>query len=445
MDVKVYPGYLNGIVKVPPSKSAAHRVLIAAALAEGISEIKGISDSDDMHATVGCLRELGADVELKGSEARVAGIAGKFTIDSAKPYMENPRLDCRESGSTLRFLLPVAAALGAGASFTGRGKLPERPITALADEMKAKGIRFLPGGRDALPFIINGQLEPGVYRLPGDVSSQYISGLMFALPLLADDSQIELTSPLESAGYLDLTMTTLHEYGITVERTDKGYFIRGGQNYRACDTEVEGDYSNAAFWLVAGACDRLPKGSLARVEGTGIIVSGLKAGSVQGDRRIADLLRNAGAAIDEHDYNGYIQYRPLPSILHGSEIDCGNIPDIIPVLAVAAAISGGTTRFYNAGRLRLKESDRLAAMADCLSRIGARVRQNADELTVQGGHPAGGCEVNGYNDHRIVMSMAIAALFCEKPVIIRGAEAVAKSYPDFFEEFTRLGGRIDVI
>lgn len=445
MDIMVYPGYLNGIVKAPPSKSVAHRVLIAAALAEGSSEISGVSDSEDMQATIGCLRELGADIELKGSEVQIEGIAGKFKTDVEKPYTENPRLDCKESGSTLRFLLPVAAALGAGASFTGKGKLPERPMTALADEMKSKGIRFLPGGRDALPFIIKGQLEAGVYKLPGDVSSQYITGLMFACPLLEGDSHIELTSPLESAGYLDLTVLALHKYGITVERTDKGYFIPGGQRYKAYDAEVEGDYSNAAFWIAAGACGRPVGDKFAGVEGTGIIISGLKAGSAQGDRRMVDLLRNAGARIDEHDYNGYLQYRPSPSILQGMEIDCGNIPDIVPILSVAAATSQGTTRFYNAGRLRLKESDRLAAMADCLRRIGVRIRQNADELIVQGGNLVGGCEVKGYNDHRIVMSMAIAGLLCEKPVVIRGAEAVAKSYPDFFKEFTRLGGRADVI
>ena len=255
------------------------------------------------------------------------------------------------------------------------------------------------------------------------------------------DSEIEFTSSVESAGYIDLTIMTLREFGINIDTTESGFAIRGGQKYTACETEVEGDYSNAAFWITAGVCAR----PAPHVKGTGVIVSGLKADSAQGDRRIEELLKDAGAVLEVHEYNGYLQYRTEPTSLYGTEIDCGDIPDIVPVLSVAAATAQGTTRFYNAGRLRFKESDRLAAMADCLSRIGARVRQNADELIVRGGILAGGCEVNGYNDHRIVMSMAVAALMCEKPVIIRGVEAVAKSYRNFFDEFVRLGGKIDVV
>ena len=473
MDIKVRPGRLSGEVKAPPSKSMAHRALICGALTSGTCRISGISGSKDMEATMGCMRALGAVIEqIPGTlDINITGIFAPGNGKTGRPDGEQPPLlDCIESGSTLRFILPVAAALGQKASFTGRGKLPERPMTPLADEMKKKGIVFSPDGRDSLPFTIEGQLQPGVYEIPGNISSQYISGLIFALPLLKGDSQIRIIGKLESAGYIALTLQMVRDFGIDVAETDYGFSIRGGQTYRASDTEVEGDYSNAAFWMAAAAC------------GSDLTVTGLRADSAQGDRKAAAILAQAGADVScslaAGPYKGnsesgnmsrgaeampYIKMAELAengrlpedrrivsfkidgSSMQGISVDSHDIPDIVPILSVAAAAASGTTLFYDAGRLRIKESDRLAAMSDCLTRLGCTVRESEEELEVTGGSLQGGCSVSGYNDHRIVMSMAIAALMCREPVIIEGAEAVTKSYPDFFDEFRRLGGRADVI
>lgn len=450
MDIKVWPGKLTGEVKAPPSKSMAHRALICAALAEGRSVISGISGSKDMEATIGCMEALGAEIKRmgNGNDVEINGIGG-CAASRAAGNEALPLLDCIESGSTLRFILPIAAALGAECSFTGRGKLPERPMTPLADEMKKKGIEFSPDGRDSLPFTIKGKMQPGIYEIPGNISSQYISGLIFALPLLEGDSEIHIIGNLESASYIALTLQMVRDFGIIIEETGYGFRVPGGQAYMACDTEVEGDYSNAAFWMAAAAC------------GSDLKVTGLRADSAQGDRKAAAILESAGAvvtcgdisysALQEKINAGNGGYERLCSFeidgagMGSNDVDSRDIPDIVPILSVAATKADGVTRFLDAGRLRIKESDRLAAMADCLGRLGAAAVEGEDSLTVTGGALKGGCEVSGYNDHRIVMSMAIAALICEEPVVIRGAEAVAKSYPDFFDEYRRLGGRADVI
>lgn len=428
MDIRIYPGKLSGTVRVPPSKSVAHRALICASLAEGKSEIRGISGSKDMEATIGCMTALGASVrrtapetvEVEGIGSRAGdGITGTGAV-----------LDCIESGSTLRFLLPVAAALGAEASFEGRGKLPERPMTPLADEMKKKGVTFLPEGRDHLPFSIRGRLQPGIFEIPGNVSSQYISGLLFALPLLKEESEIRVRGKLESSGYVALTLKMIRDFGVRIEETDFGFRIPENQSYRAKDIEVEGDYSQAAFWLTAAAC------------GSDLTVTGLQEDSSQGDREALGILKRFGAGVAEEDGNVTVT---KTGSLRAADVNGRDIPDIIPVLSVAAACAEGTSVFSDVSRLRIKECDRLSAMADCLARLGVQTRETEDTLTVTGGMLQGGCSVSGYNDHRIVMSMAVAALCCRQPVVIRGAEAVAKSYPDFFDEFTRLGGRADVI
>ena len=451
MDIKVWPGRLAGIVKAPPSKSMAHRALICAALADGTSVIKGISGSKDMEATIGCMQALGAVIKRidNSRDVEITGIGGCYGKDArVSDGALRPLLDCIESGSTLRFILPVAAALGVSCDFTGRGKLPERPMTPLADEMKKKGVTFGPDGRDSLPFSIDGRMKPGVYTIPGNISSQYISGLIFSLPMLEGDSEIHIAGTLESASYIALTLQMVRDFGITIEETDYGFHIPGGQKYKAGEAEVEGDYSNAAFWMAAAAC------------GSDLKITGLRADSAQGDRKAAAILESAGAVVDcdgisysqlqrtiaeGGEYERSCSFDIDGSSMHGVDVDSRDIPDIVPILSVAAAKADGVTRFLDAGRLRIKESDRLAAMADCLTRLGAAVEEKEEELIVTGGSLKGGCEVSGYNDHRIVMSMAVAALICEGPLIIRGAEAVSKSYPDFFDEYRRLGGRADVI
>ncbi len=432
MDVIVYPGKLRGTVKAPPSKSIAHRALICAALAEGQSVIHGISASKDMDATLRCIQALGALVERDGENVRIEGIGGSLSAGETPTEKSGttPVLDCGESGSTFRFLLPVTAATGRPAEFTGSGRLPERPVTELVDEMKKHGISFIPEGRETLPFSIEGKLTAGTYSLPGNVSSQYFSGLLFALPLLEGDSEILIEGELQSSDYIGLTLDMIRQFGISVKQTEKGYEVKGGQHYRASEVRVEGDYSNAAFWLVAGAT------------GSDLAVQGLEKYSRQGDSVILEILEGMGALVTWTDDTVRVSGYGLENTM----VDCGEIPDIVPILAVAACTSEDPSGFINAGRLRLKESDRLSATASMLAKLGADIQICGDkmDLSVPDGL-YGENVIDGCNDHRIVMSAAIAALRCQEPVKITGAEAVAKSYPEFFDVFRELGGRADVI
>ena len=432
MDVMVYPGKLRGTVKAPPSKSIAHRALICAALAEGESLIHGISESKDMEATLGCIQALGAVTKRSGEDVRVRGIGGRLSEspETAAAGAGAVTLDCGESGSTLRFMLPVAAAVGMTADFTGEGRLPERPVTELAEEMKKHGVHFDPEDRDALPFTISGRLTAGVYSLPGNVSSQYFSGLLFALPLLGGDSEIRIEGELESSAYIGLTLDMLDEFGIKISQTETGFSVKGGQHYRPAEVRVEGDYSNAAFWLVAGAT------------GSDITVSGLEKYSRQGDSVILEILERMGATVTWSDDTVRVSGYGLDSLL----IDCGEIPDLIPILAVAASTSEDMSGFTNAGRLRLKESDRLSSTASMMAKLGAGIVLCGDKMDLYASEGLeGDAVIDGANDHRIVVSAAIAALRCLESVKITGAEAVAKSYPDFFDVFRSLGGRADVV
>ena len=400
MNVIVTPGSLAGQVRVPASKSAAHRLLICAALADGPTRIALSATNRDIEATAACLRALGAGIERQGSLINVSPIAR---------IPESAVLDCGESGSTLRFLLPVAAALGARATFTGHGRLPRRPNAPLVDALRKHSAAI---DSDLLPMAVSGPLTSGRWTLPGDVSSQYVTGLLFALPLLDGDSEIALTTPLASAAYVDMTLQALRQFGITVEPTEFGWRVPGNQRYRTPgEAAVEGDWSAAAFWLAANAM------------GARIDVQGTSPDSVQGDRAVADLLGQ-------------------------TTIDATHVPDLVPALAVAAARLPQRTVITGAARLRLKESDRLQTVTDLLSALGHGVSVTGDGLIVDGGEPKP-CEapvrtVDGANDHRIVMAAAVAAAFADKPVRITDAGAVEKSYPDFFRDFTSLGGKAHV-
>ncbi|MEM1483680.1 3-phosphoshikimate 1-carboxyvinyltransferase [Oscillospiraceae bacterium PP1C4] len=415
-DIRVYPARLCGEITAPPSKSEAHRALICAALAAGDSIVSPLSASEDMIATAQVLRAMGMQITREAGSAAVRGgtcAKGEVT------------LDCKESGSTLRFLLPVAAALGLQAVFCGEGRLPERPIGTLSNQLKEHGITF---SAERMPFTISGKLTGGCFTLPGDVSSQFVSGLLFALPLVDSDSEIVLTSPLQSAGYVDMTLSTLRQSGIEIIITENGYRINGNQVYRAGDKAVEGDYSNAAFWLCAGAI------------GGEISVGGLDADSMQGDRAIVEVIRRFGGTIATE--NSIVTSGKTP--LSGCRIDAAPIPDLVPVIAVMAAFAQGNTEIYNAARLRIKESDRLQAVSALLRNLGGKVDEYPDRLVIHGGGLRGG-EADGANDHRIIMAAAVAAQLCSEPVIIRGAQAVNKSYPNFFDDLIKLGGRCDVI
>lgn len=413
MNIEIIPHTLVGSVDAVASKSHGHRLLIAAALSQKPTNVTINTSSQDIEATQNCLEQLDAPM---------------------------PVLDCGESGSTLRFLLPVAMALKDQALFMGSGRLPKRPISPLKEEMEAHGCVFSNEHRkkgDAQEIChVKGRLKGGIFTLPGNVSSQYITGLLFTLPLLKENSQIRVTSPLESKRYVDLTVDVMQKCNIEVYVEEKEglltYKVQGKQRYLPpAEMTAEGDWSNIAFWVAAGILSKE----------SGVICRGLNLQSIQADREIINIsLRMGGKVLEK-----YTSLLAMEAPLKGIHIDVSGIPDLVPILAVMAAAAKGTTHIHNAARLRLKESDRLAAMYDCLSRLGADIIEEPGGLTITGGKQLSGGTVSGYNDHRIVMAMTIASILCDKPLIIEGAEAVNKSYPRFFEDFEWLGGEYRVL
>ncbi len=407
MDITITPGKLSGAVRVPPSKSAAHRLIIAAALAEGRSVITDVYFSKDVLATIGAMKALGAEIECDGSTV---------TIDGIKAPPEKAVLDCCESGSTLRFLIPVACALGVEATFVGQGRLPERPITPYLEELPKHGITF--DYNNTMPFTVRGKLTGGEFRIAGDISSQFITGLLLALPLIKGESRITLTSALESRPYVDLTRDVLAKFGCDVTGDEHGFALSGTE-LKPYSGAVEGDYSQAAFFYAANAL------------GSALDISGLNVNSFQGDKKIVEICK-------QMVYNKSDTGRPK-----AFEIDCSDIPDLVPILAVLASFCEGTSRITNAARLRIKECDRLTAMAESLNAVGGKVTELPDGLIIEGRETLDGGTVPDFNDHRIPMAMAIAATRCAAPVKILGAQCVSKSYPDFFEVYESLGGKIE--
>ena len=388
MNVTILPGTLKGAVTPPSSKSQTHRAVLALMLAQGEGKLSNLAVSQDIQATQDCVAAL-----RSGQPAQADGL---------------PLLDCGESGSTLRFLIPVALAVRGGGHFTGRGRLMERPQGPYIRLFEEKGILW---NQEGTCLTVAGQLEPGVYALPGNVSSQFITGLLYALPLLPGDSRIVLTTPLESRGYVDMTLDMLRRFDIKVEEQEDGFLVPGNQTYQARDLTLEADWSGAAFWYAANFL------------GAQVDIQGLNPDSVQGDRQIGTLYWKLARPGDV-------------------DIDLSQCPDLAPPLAAMAAVRKGTTRFVHAGRLRMKESDRLETIARTLNALGAKAQVGEDTLTLEGVDHLEGGTVDGCNDHRIAMMAAVAAVACKEPVTILGAECVKKSYPRFWEDYTALGGEI---
>ena len=427
MKAVITPGPLRGVVeRVISSKSQAHRLLIAAALAQGPTVLTGVAASQDVEATCGCLRALGADITREGETLRVEPISA----GQPESACSEPLLDCGESGSTLRFLLPVTAALGVSAAFTGRGKLPQRPLSPLYEQLAEHGVQLSPQG--TFPLRLRGRMTPGGYTLAGNVSSQFISGLLLALPLLEGDSDIHITGPLESAPYLHMTGQALAAFGVQALPTQQGYHVPGGQRFRGPGTlAVEGDWSGAAFWLTAGALSPY-----------GVSCGGLNPASAQGDRAVVELLRAFGATVERAD--GLLTAAAAGRFA-GITLDASQIPDLVPVLAVAAAFAEGDTVIHAIERLRIKESDRVASVLSLLTSLGGRAEATEHDLIIHGRGSLAGGTVNAFGDHRIAMAAAVAGTRAAAPVTISGAEAVRKSYPGFFEVFRSLGGRAELI
>lgn len=400
--VVITPKKLSGSLTVPPSKSAAHRLLICASLSAGESRIENVDLSQDISATISAARALGSQITETEN--------GFLCKRGETCFSGETLIDCAESGSTLRFFIPIALAFGGNFRFAGRGRLLERPLDSYFDICKEKGIHF---DKDENGILFRGKLAGGTYTLPGNVSSQYVSGLLFALPLLSEDSRIVITSPLESAGYVDMTLSALSAFGVCVEnRAYQEFIIRGGQKFKPCHMAVEGDYSQAAFYLVANAL------------GSDVRLSGLQENSLQGDKAITDIIQSMG------------------SPLSARTIDVSGIPDLVPILTVLATQAVGETRLVNAARLRIKESDRLATITQELSKMGADLTELPDALIIRGKTNLRGAVCDAHNDHRIAMALAIAATVAEGEVTISGADCVRKSYGKFWDDYQELGGII---
>lgn len=417
--VRFAPSFLKGEVTVPPSKSDVHRAALCAALAQGISRIEPVALSKDIKATIDCVNAMGAKTTIQGNT---------LIVDGREMFSKkNCRLHCCESGSTLRFVIPIAAAGGLSAVFTGEGRLPQRPIGIYTEILPKAGVSCITSG--GLPFEISGQLKSGDFYLPGNISSQFITGLLLSLPLLKGDSRIILTTELESQGYVDMTLEAMKKFGAEAHRTDYGYFIKGDQHYTPTDYKTQGDWSQAAFFICAGA-----------INGD-VTVKGISMSSSQRDKDICRLLKEFGADI----VLGGDFVRVKKSPMKGIKIDARQIPDIVPVLAVTASYAKGETLIYNAERLRIKESDRLQAISQALKACGGDIEETGDGLLIKGTEALSGGKTLGCNDHRIVMSMAAAAVGSRKEIYATDPMSINKSYPDFFEDYNSLGGKADVI
>ena len=371
----------------------------------------------DILTTVECVKTLGAKVEF---------LDGCITVTpcSLDRIMQGLVLDCQESGSTARFLLPIASAICKNVTLVGSGRLPERPFSPLCDSLSAKGAVF---SSDKIPITVTSNVKSsGVFEIPGNISSQYISGLLLMLPLFPEGGEVRITTPLESKGYVDMTIDTMTKFGIKIEKSENCYRVLPDQRYTSpLEIRAQGDWSSAAFWLCADAL------------GANVVLSGLDEGCPQGDRKIIEILEKFGAKKIVTDDGILIE----AGRLHAIEIDASNIPDLVPVLSVVACAARGKTKIYGAKRLRLKESDRLETTRDFLTRLGAAVKVTDDGLEIEGRGKLDGGTAFGHNDHRIVMSSAICSLICKNQVIIEGAQAVEKSYTTFFSDFDKLNMR----
>ncbi len=418
-DITITHSNLTGSVCVPASKSVCHRAVICAALAEGTSRISGILLSDDIIATMHAMEALGAIIKREAEDTLV--ITG---TNCTKPL--HHIIACNESGSTLRFLIPLGLN-GANMTFTGKGKLVERPLDdyfAILDEQQIP----YQTTEGHLPISVTGTLKPGKFHLRGDVSSQFVSGLLFALPRLEGDSTIIITTEMESQGYIDLTLAMLERFGIKIiNHNYREFIVPGNQTYRSTDYHVEGDYSQVAFWLVAGTI------------GSPICCTGLNPNSLQGDKVIVDLLQQMGANLKiETD-----SITASPTKTKGIVIDASQCPDLVPILTVLAAVSEGTTKIIRAARLRIKECDRLKAITTELTKLGARIEEHEDSLTIHGLPALTGGVVDSWDDHRIAMALGIASIQCSQPVTITNSKCVSKSYPAFWQDFHNVGGKIN--
>lgn len=421
--IRLIPTKLKGTVTVPPSKSLAHRAIICASLAKGISRIDNIEYSQDIKATIKAMEALGSKIKQYKNYLIIDG-SQTFSKNNVRMGVE---IDCEESGSTLRFMVPISIVEENKVHFVGQGNLGKRPLDTFYEIFERQNIGYL-YKKNELDLHVIGTLKPDIYRIPGNISSQFITGLLFALPLLSGDSIIEITSHLESKGYIDLTLQMLSQYGIDIINHEyKQFIIRGRQSYQAHDYRVEADFSQAAFYLVAGAL------------GNDVTLTDLNLDSLQGDKAVLDFLKAMGASVEENPDG----IKVTANTLHSTTIDASQCPDVIPVLTLALALAKGKGQVINAARLRIKECDRLAATVRELNQLGGKLEEEEASMQVYGVDYLNGGQVSSHNDHRMAMMLAIASTVACAPIVIDNKECVKKSYPSFWEDFKKLGGKID--
>ncbi len=416
--VHITPTKLSGSLTAPPSKSFSHRAIICGALSGGKCDISSIIFSEDILATLNGMRETGVNINT---------YENSLTVNDFKPNLSDITIDCYDSGSTLRFLIPVVAALGIDATFKRSLGLAKRPMIEYLEILSKAGVKF--EINNDLSLKINGKLQSGKFFIPGNISSQFVSGLLMALPMLEDDSEIILTSKLESSKYVDITIDVMKKFGVHIDKTIDGFFIKGNQKYKPADYVVEGDWSQAAFWLIAGAI------------GGNITIKNLNKDSSQGDKQIFELLEQFGADISWNENNVTVK----KSKLKGIDVNASEIPDIVPILAVVAANAKGATNITNAERLKFKECNRLEATYRELKSLGVDIKKTEDGLIINGKGKHKGGTVWSHNDHRIAMAMSIMAINLPENLKITDADSVKKSYPHFFEDYNSIGGKADVI
>ena len=429
MKIKIKPSTLNGKIEIPPSKSYSHRAVIAAALAE--SEKKSMIDnlkfSVDITTTTDIMENWGAKIKRFESALEIVGNDGRVVP-------KDKYVQCNESGSTIRFLIPVGITSKNELIFDGKGKLVDRPLDSYYKIFEGQGLKYeTTGGK--LPLTVNGKLKAGNYEIDGNISSQFITGLLYALPLLDGDSKLIINKNLESKGYIDLTLEILKLAGIEIVNNGyKSFDIKGNQTYKPFNYTVEGDYSQVAFWIVAGIISANRDNEVKCLH--------VNKNSLQGDREIIEIVTRMGANLEIFD--DYVIVKP--SKTKGTVIDISQCPDIAPILTVLAALSEGETRIINGERLRIKESDRITSIKTELNKLGANVTEEGDSLIIQGVEGfTGGVTVSAWNDHRIAMSLAVASSRCEKEIVLEEAESVRKSYPHFWDDFVKMGGEIEIV
>ncbi len=425
MKVRIIPSSVTGEVSAPPSKSYTHRAVILASLAAGESIIEEPLLSDDTLYTIDACRTLGADIELKGNMLRITGTGGQIRV------ADKQRIFAGNSGSTIRMVAPVAALARTKVVLDGDSRLRQRPIGDLLSALESLGVSARSLGNNGYPpvEIQGGKFSTGEVTIRGVVSSQHISALLMIAPYTEDGLSIKIAEGLRSRPYIDITLDVMRAFGVEAANRDyKQFLVRGGQKYQARRYRIEGDYSSAAYFLAAGA-----------IGGQPVTVNNLKPDSAQGDKYLLPILSKMGCSAEHQKEQAIISRRDE---LKGVTLDMGDYPDLVPTVAVVAAYAGGKTEISNIGHLRFKESDRLKDTAAELGKMGIKADVSDNTMVVYGGKPEG-AEIEAHNDHRLAMSLAIAALFAEGDSIINGAEAVTKSYPQFFADLAKLGAKVE--